>query len=566
MSSWDKDEISRREALRRLGFASAALALPASLLSCAGSGLGTKGGRALVGAKPTDFEKIAPVDRFHGVSKEFSGDSGVERAHQYLWDKGALAARKPIVAPDVAKVCIVGGGMSGILSAYLLRDLQPVLLDQATRFGGNSRGESWENVEYSIGAAYLSNPEKGTPLHELYTKAGIFPMCRSRGREEPVLLQSRLFVDFWKGSTDPAARKQFTRVHDFFLQRLRGKAPLPSIPAATEDDLSLLSELDRYDFLSYLVKQLGEPLHPHVHTLLELYCWSTFGASMQEVSAAIALNYFVAEFGDILVAPAGNASLAERFLKLAWAEVPAGNFRSGAVVTDVRRRGELVEVSYVDHVGVVRVQKAETVIMACPKFVARKLLDGLDNDRGDALSQLQYRAYVVANACLDRGPTRDLHDVYLLNEGEMPFGQTRRNAHNHGTPDITFANYAQVIKNRTVLTVYYPLPFNEGRSELLIPDAWDVFSGRIRKDLFEKILPVIGYQNSDLKDLRMARWGHALPVAKPGFYWSGAPKALSKPYQEKIFFVNQDNWAAPAIETCAFEAMRWAKEVRTLVG
>ena len=559
------DEISRREALRRIALTSATLALPGGLLSCAGAPLRTKGGVTPTGPKPTDFEKLSPVDRYAGVSKEFSGDSGVDRAHQYLWSRGSWTGRKAIVAPDVAKVCIVGGGMSGILSAYLLRDLKPVLLDQASRFGGNSRGESWEGVEHSIGAAYFSNPEKGTPLHELYSKAGIFAGCRARGREEPVLLQQRLFVDFWQGSSDPAAKKQFVRVHDFFLQRLKGKAPLPSVPAETDEDLRLLSELDRYDFLSYLVKQLGEPLHPHVHTLLELYCWSTFGASMQEVSAGIALNYYVAEFGDILVAPAGNASIAEKFLRHVWNDVPAGNFRPGSVALDVRRAGDLVHVTYIDHVGVLRVQKAESVVMACPKFVAKRLIEGLEKDRPEALSQLEYRAYVVGNACLDRGPARDLHDIYVLNEGEMPFGGTRRNAHNHGTPDITFANYAQVIKDRTVLTVYYPLPFAEGRAELLIPDAWDVYSARIKKDLFEKILPVIGYQNTDLKDLRLARWGHAMPLAKPGFYWSGAPKALSRPFGERIFFVHQDNWAAPAIETCAFEAMKWAKALKAAI-
>lgn len=561
------DEISRREALKRLGIASAAFTLPAGLLSaCAGSGLGTTGGRALVGPKPTEFEKVCPVDRFHGVTKDFSGDGTPERSHGLLWNRaGAMAGRKPVVAPDVAKVCIVGGGMSGILSAYLLRDLKPILLDQAPRFGGNSRGETWENVEYSVGAAYLSSPEKGTALHKLYTEAGIFPLCRARGREEPALVQSRLFVDFWNGGSDPEAKKQFARVHDFFLQRLNGKAPLASVPAETDQDYTLLSELDRYDFLSYLVKQLGEPLHPHVHTLLELYCWATFAASMQEVSAGLALNYFVAEFGDILVAPAGNASIAERFLRLAWNEIPNGNFRPGSVVLDVRRRGEVVEVLYVDHVGVLRLQKAAAVVMACPKFVAKRLCEGLEKDRADALSQLEYRAYVVGNACLDRGPTRDLHDVFVLNEGEMPFGETRRNSHNHGTSDVTFANYAQVIRDRTVLTMYYPLPFTEGRSELLIPDAWEIYQARLKKDLYEKILPVLGYPNSDLRDLRLARWGHAVPVAKPGFYWSGAPKALSKPFDERIFFVNQDTWAAPAIETCAFEAMRWAKRIRETI-
>ncbi len=557
-----KDEISRREALKRLGLATAALSAPGALLSCTGPLLKTKGGQGLLGPKPTEFEKFSPIDRFSGLSRAFSGDTTVDRAHQLLKNPKAALQRKPIVSHDVAKVVVVGGGMSGLISTYLLRDLKPILLDQANRFGGNSRAETWESVTYSLGPTYFSNPKKGSALHEFFTHTGLLAQCRTRGREEPVLLQHRLFVDFWKGSSDPAAKKQFLRVHDFFLQRLRGKAPFASVPAESESDLSLLNELDRYDFLSYLVKQLGEPLHPHVHTLLELYCWSTFGGSMQEVSAAVAVNFCVAEFGDILVAPAGNATLAERMLRLAFQSVPEGNFRPGSVVLSVRPTGDLIEVTYMDHVGVLRLLKAESVVMACQKFVASRLIDGMLAERGDALSQLEYRSCVTGNACLDRSPGRDLHQVYLLNEGETPFGQTRRNSHNHGSANITFANYGQVVKNRTVLTVSYPLPFVEGRNELQIPDGFELFSSRIRRDLTEKVFPALGYSKSDLKEIRLARFGHAIPLAKPGFYWSGAPKALSKPFAERIFFVNQDNWAAPAIETCAIEAMRWTRALR----
>ena len=57
---------------------------------------------------------------------------------------------------------------------------QPVLLDKSERFGGNSRGEAWENVEYTIGAAYFANQEPGAKLYPLYQQAGIFPLCRKR--------------------------------------------------------------------------------------------------------------------------------------------------------------------------------------------------------------------------------------------------------------------------------------------------------------------------------------------------------------------------------------------------
>ena len=109
-------------------------------------------------------------------------------------------------------------------------------------------------------------------------------------------------------------------------------------------------------------------------------------------------------------------------------------------------------------------------------------------------------------------------------------------------------------------------PFDEGRTELLLPDAYERYHGAMKKELFEKVLPPLGYYNTDLRELRLTRWGHAIPFAKPGFYFSNSPEILSKPIGERIFFVNQDTWAAPAMETCAMEALKWAPKVREVAG
>ncbi|GHV44673.1 hypothetical protein FACS189492_1360 [Clostridia bacterium] len=556
--------IDRREALRRLGVSAVSLALPSTLLELSGCA-GTRGGRAFTGPVITPFDRISPVDRNRASARAFAGDAHPEHFHALLWNKAEALKRPLDGAPEEARVVVVGGGVSGLMTAYLLRDLKPVLLDKSERFGGNSRGESWENVDYTIGAAYLGNQEPGSKLYDLYREAGIFGLCRKRKESDPVLLKGRVYTDFWGGQTDPAAAKQFTRLRDYFLSCLAGSSPMPNMPAESDADLPLIAATDRHDFLSFLVRKLGEPLHPHVHTLLELYCWATLGASMQEVSAAVALNYYVAEFGEILVAPAGNAAIAERFLRLFVDAVGLRNARTDATVIDVREEKGSELVTYADGKGNLRQIRAAAVVMACPKFIASRLLGDFGKDRAEAMKRMGYRAYVLGNALLDRPPQRDFHDVYLLKDGEIPFGDTQRNVHNHGVCDATFANYGQLQKDHTVITLCHPLPYDGGRSDLLLPDAFERYHKLMTAELFEKILPPLGYYNTDLKELRLTRWGHPIPYAKPGFFFANGPAILSKPFRGRVFFVNQDTWAAPAIETCALEALKWAPKVREVI-
>src|SRR5262245_36463284 len=86
------------------------------------------------------LRRFGPIDRTLGTiaPRVFSGDSP-DRAHGVLWDKqGYLARKGPLPPPEEnVPLVVVGGGMSGLLSAYLLRDLRPVILERAERFGGN---------------------------------------------------------------------------------------------------------------------------------------------------------------------------------------------------------------------------------------------------------------------------------------------------------------------------------------------------------------------------------------------------------------------------------------------
>lgn len=544
-----------RRGLFRLAGAGAALYLaPACSLSTTGS----------IPAGSTD---AAPLDRTlpDAAPRVFSGDEP-ERPHRALRDKAAyLAARGGIPAPEQrVPLVIVGGGIAGLLTAYLMRPYKPVLLDQAARFGGNSRGESWRGIDYSIGAAYFAGQEDDSPLQRVYVELGLHRLWRKRTGGDFVELDGRLHDGFWSGATAPRARVQFRAAERYFRHVLNEEGGLsyPEIPALSSDQRRYVDRLDRISFLEHLRSALGvQSLHPHLLTALEHYCWSSFGASSAEVSAASGVNFFAAEFGDILVMPGGNAAVAQRLYERLVAELPPGNLQARATVINLRTSQQGVEIAYEDGDGRLRCLQAKAAVLACPKFVAARIVEDLEPARVAAISRLGYRSYLVANALIDRRLEEVMYDLYLLGAAAADPRRVKMSADRQKVTDVVFGTYARPQANATILTLYRPLPFDGARPEMLADDAYARYRSEFERQLHESILPLLKLDKEHVVDLRLARWGHALPVAAPGLIAEGVVDHLRRPFRGRVFFIQQDNWALPALETAATEALHWTPQV-----
>lgn len=552
---------SRREALKLLGSGALLVTLP-SLWSCKHRVLDTP-------SVEDTFATISPLDRnYVHPPQNYSGDNP-DRAHAILWDKEGYLQRLGALPPvtEEAEVVVIGGGMSGLITSYLLRDLKPILLERAERFGGNSRGESWAGakLEYSIGAAYFMSAEPGTPIHSLFKEVGIYDFAKVKKEDDPILYRGKLYQKFLEGGTDPQAVAQFRRFEKFFAdfgQSKNGRV-YPVIPPTNERERKSVRELDRWNFLAYVEKELGEALHPHLRALLEDYCWSGMGSTMQDTSAALGIYFFAGEFADVMVAPGGNARIAEQLLRALHREMPE-NLRPSSVVLDVETHANFSYVTYEDSMGKARRIKARAVVMACPKFVAKKIIRDLEPNRLRAFANLRYQAYLVANALL-RSPVRHPgYDIFLIGEGKPLSTNLREAAHARGATDVVSATYASG-ENTAALTLYRPLPYPEGRAELFDPASFERFEKEFRTQLEKEILPGLGYAANDLAELRLTRWGHPIPVATPGIFRNGTLDRLQRPFRDRVFFVQQDNWACPALETCAREALRWAPKIRELL-
>lgn len=550
---------SRREVLALAGSGAAALLLT----RCAS--LSPPPGQAAATQVSLPF---GPIDRTLGdlAPAAFAGEEP-EPAHGILWDRDAFLATAP--PPETAErvpLVVIGGGISGLATAWLLRRHQPLVLERSPRFGGSSRGEAWRGIDYAIGAAYFIRPGAGSPIEGFLDGLALAP--RVKTEEDPVILAGVRHDAFWDGGYSPAGAAQIRRLARHFLAVLDEEEGqiFPEIPVTEPAQRPHLDALDRRSFHDYLQEVAGGPLHPHAASVIEHYCWSSLGASMSEVSAAAGLNFFASEFGEVCVLPGGNAAVAERLVERLAAALPAGHLRPGCLVADVQAGDDGVLVRYADASGAVRTVAANAVVLACPKFVAGKIVRDLEPARLAAIARLRYRAYLVANVLLARGVRHDFYDLFMAGDGTAPYADVEAAAERQGATDVVLGTWASPQRDRTVLTLYRALPFDGGRAAVYDDDSYAGYRSEFARQVERDILPLVGARPGDMVDLRVARWGHPLPVAEVGFIADRLPEALGAPFRGRVFFVQQDTWALPAFETAVTEAILTAPLIGGVLG
>jgi len=566
--------ITRRAALKILGASGvtvlAGLSLPgfaADLLKeDPNTAPAAKPSASLDPLRSPDGRNFNPIDRSvgHRAPTRFSGEDP-EKAHRIFWNRDRFTSRIPAPAERTG-VVIVGGGLSGLFSGYLLRDQNPVILEGQARFGGNSRGESWHGIDYSIGAAYFMEQPEGSPIHKLYTELGIWDIVRVKDSEDPVLFNGRKFHEFWDGETDPKNAAQFIKLKKLFKDTIGGTGPdFPDIPIIDPSKREYMNKLDRISFKTYLEDHVGGKLHPHIETKLSFYFWSTFSCTFEETSAAAGLNAYSSEFGKVYATPGGNAALAERLTRKIVEKVPVGNLRSSCMVFDVNVVKDGVVVAYEDHKGKVRSIHAKSVILACPKFVVARVLRHIEPERTAAINKLRYNAYLIGNVMLNDTLKEDYYDISYLGDGVIDTFNIRRSAERQGITDSVVATYARPDKERLVLTCYRGLPYNGSRDQVFDAGAFAKYHKEFEAQIRGSILPQLGLDPKKVVDIRIARWGHPMPVPAIGMIADGVCDAVRKPFKDRVFFVEQDNWAYAAVETAALEAMEFAPRVQKAI-
>ena len=502
----------------------------------------------------------------------FTGDD-LEQAHRLLFDPARiLAGATPIAHADPYDVIVIGAGIAGLTVADALSHRRVLVLERELEAGGVAKSETWNGLEYALGAAYIIDPDpesedererRGFMLLEslgLRSRDEDLGSDRTRGRRLSGGGNHCLFTNTRTLSESSVYSAQTLR----FFEHVLDSDEYPSVPPT---DPSLVDALDRLSFAQFLRSPAVQrqvygrtcgPLSDYAWEAIEYYCWGAFGTSASETSAYHGLNFFAAEFADILVFPGGNAAIAKRLAQRIVGR-QSDTLRTGHWVLRVDREDQQFGVyAYAD--GRVHRFGAKAVVYASPLFLAPRIISWLPDAQQQAIASLQYRAYVVGNVLLRRSidqvfgnpALRNGYELTRLQGANVRRDEASRISARNVYSDVVVADFP-VWRHRdgAVLTVYRPFPYDGGRAQIM-GSTFGEMEAEIRGSVLDGFSRH-GLRSQDIEAIRLSRWGHPMLVTRPGQLADGTMARASQAHGGLVF-AHTDTQGAPAYENALASA------------
>jgi protoporphyrinogen oxidase len=482
---------------------------------------------AVTAGCPIDLSLVAAQNGDAQKSHAADVDGEDNRICHQVRDKGnGFFARPPASARH--DVVIVGGGVSGLAAAYRLQHRDFLLLEKEPHWGGNAYAMEYKGSTYATGSAFLTKDEYA---YHFAKEIGLEPLPVNSS--DASIIGGELILDTWGEGLDR----------------------LPYAQSVRESFKKFKSEMLGIDIEKRREELFNKPFSDFLKGYPEeLKQWwdnfgpSNWGATSEDTAAALAiesLQEMVEEsrVDDRYTWPGGLGALTKKLAEILQPK-HGDRMQTGATIVAVVSEKQEVQVTYMLG-GELRTVAAKAVIMATPKFITRRIVDGLPDKQSDAMQQIRYIPYPVVNLIFDKPVFNHGYDTWCPGNRFTDFV----------VADWVSRKQPGYHQEFNIITCYTPMKESD-RSRLLTEMGARAIAGNVLSD-FQKLMP--GF-NVDPVEVHIYRRGHPLYMSTPGLYTQVQP--LARHSMDRVFFANTDS-EGPESTTNAgiLAAQRAVKEV-----
>ena len=459
---------------------------------------------AVTAGCPIDLPSLAAQDGKTQNPPAVDGEDN--RICHQVRDKGTQFFTRP---PASAKhdVVIVGGGVSGLAAAYRLQQRDFLLLEKELHWGGNAYAMQYEGSTYATGSAFLTKDEYA---YHFAKEIGLTPLPINS--PDASIIRGELILDTWGDGVEKLPYS--ASVREGFRKFKKEMLAMDVKKRHTE-----LFSLPFSDFLK------GYPA--------ELTQWwdnfgpSNWGATSSETAAGLAIETLQDMVGesredDRYTWPGGLGAITRQLADI-LERSHKSHMVAGATTVAVVSEKEEVQVTYMTG-GELKTVAAKTVIMATPKFITRRIVEGLPEKQSDAMHQIRYIPYPVVNLIFDKPVFNHGYDTWCPGNSFSDFI----------VADWVIQKQPGYQHKFNIVSCYTPMK-EEDRGYLLNEIGARKIAAHVLSD-FQKLMPEL---NVDPIEVHIYRRGHPLYMSTPGLYTQTQP--LARQAMDRVFFANTDS-------------------------
>jgi protoporphyrinogen oxidase len=461
---------------------------------------------AVTAGCPIDLSLVAAQPDDAGKNPAADVDGEDNRICHQVRDKGSNSFARP---PASARhdVVIVGGGVSGLAAAYRLQHHEFLLLEKEPHWGGNAYEMEYEGSVYATGSAFLTTDEYA---YRFAKEIGLTPLPINSS--DASIIRGELILDTWG----------------------EGLSKLPYPAQVRESFKKFKNEMVAIDVDKRVRELDNKPLSDFLKGYpAELKQWwdnfgpSNWGATSEDTNAGLAiqaLQEMVDESreDDRYTWPGGLGAVTKRLAQILQPKYK-DRMVTGATTVAVVPEKEEVQVTYIAN-GELKTVAAKAVIMATPKFITRRIVEGLPEKQSEAMKQIRYIPYPVVNLIFDKPVFNHGYDTWCPGNTFTDFV----------VADWVVQKQPGYKQKFNIVTCYTPMK-EDDRGYLLNEIGCRKIAANVLND-FQKLMPGL---NVDPIEVHIYRRGHPMYMSAPGLYTQVQP--LVRHPMDRVFFANTDS-------------------------